>query len=93
VDFKRAWHSALKDAKITKLRFHDIRHTFGTRAIDGGAPLSAVKEIMGHADIRTTMRYVHATEEGKRKAVEAAATWGKQKKSATNLPQSKKAAG
>jgi hypothetical protein len=35
---------------------------------------------MGHADIHTTMRYVHATEEGKRKAVEAAANWGKQEK-------------
>jgi integrase len=55
--------------------------------------LSAVKEVMGHADIHTTMRYVHATEEGKRKAVEAAANWGKQKKPATNLPQRKKAAG
>jgi site-specific recombinase XerD len=32
-----------------------------------------VKEVMDHADIRTTMRYVHATDEGKRKAVEAAA--------------------
>ncbi len=93
VDFKKAWHSALRDAKITELRFHDIRHTFGTRAIDAGAPLSAVKEIMGHADIRTTMRYVHATEAGKRAAVEAAAKWGKQEKPATNLPQSKKATG
>jgi integrase len=43
------------------------------RAIDDGAPLSAVKEVMGHMDIRTTMRYVHATDEGKRRAVEAAA--------------------
>jgi integrase len=73
VDFKKAWHSALRDAKITRLRFHDIRHTFGTRAIDSGSPLSAVKEIMGHADIRTTVRYVHTTEAGKRAAVEAAA--------------------
>jgi hypothetical protein len=47
--------------------------TFGTRAIDGGATISAVKEVMGHVDINTTMRYVHATEEGKRRAVEAAA--------------------
>src|SRR5687767_14652070 len=47
VDFKKAWKSALREAKINKLRFHDIRHTFGTRAIDAGAPLSAVKEVMG----------------------------------------------
>jgi integrase len=72
-DVKTAWRTALRDAKIEGLRFHDLRHTFGTRAIDGGAPLSAVKEVMGHMDIRTTMRYVHATDEGKRRAVEAAA--------------------
>jgi hypothetical protein len=39
------------------------------------------------------MRYVNATEEGKRKPVEAAANWSKQKKPTTNLPQNKKAAG
>jgi hypothetical protein len=37
------------------------------------APLSAVKEVMGHMDIHTTVRYVYATDEGKRCAVEAAA--------------------
>ena len=70
---KKGWAAALRDAGIAPIRFHDIRHTFGTRAVDGGAPLSVVKEMMGHADIRTTMRYVHATDEGKRTVVEAAA--------------------
>jgi hypothetical protein len=32
-----------------------------------------VRDVMGHVDIRTTMRYVHGTDEGKRRAVEAAA--------------------
>jgi integrase len=71
-DIKTAWWNALKDAGIAGLRFQDIRHTFGTRAIDNGAPLSAVKEVMGHMDIHTTMRYVHVTDEGKRRAVDAA---------------------
>jgi integrase len=39
---------------------------------DGDAPVSAVKEVMGHVDIVTTMRYVHVTDSGKRRAVEAA---------------------
>src|SRR5215470_9478518 len=47
------------------------RHTFGTRAADAGVPLGAVAAVMGHADIHTTMRYAHATDEGKRRAVEA----------------------
>jgi integrase len=72
-DIKKGWAAALRDAGIAHIRFHDIRHTFGTRAVDGGAPLSAVKEVMGHSDIRTTIRYVDATDECKRKAVEAEA--------------------
>jgi len=87
-DIKTAWRSALEDAGIPHIPFHCAgRHTSGTRAIDGGAPLSAVKEVMGHSDIRTTMRYVHATDEGKRRAVEAAVIAGVKSPSATNLPQ------
>ena len=87
---KKGWAAALRDAGIAHIRFHDIRHTFGTRAVDGGAPLSAVKEVMGHADIRTTMRYVHATDEGKRKAVEAVAEV-KASAPASHLPHKKRA--
>ena len=57
------------------------------RTIDGGTPLRVVKEVMGHSDIRTTMRYVHATDEGKRRAVEAAVSASVKLRSATNLPQ------
>lgn len=49
--------------------------------------MSAVKEMMGHVDIHTTMRYVHVTEEGKRRAVEAAAKSRVKSNPATNLPQ------
>ncbi|MFL5904178.1 MAG: tyrosine-type recombinase/integrase [Solirubrobacteraceae bacterium] len=40
------------------MRFHDVRHTFGTLAVQEFA-LSDVKAYMGHADIATTMIYVH----------------------------------
>jgi integrase len=89
LDIKKAWASAVKDAGLEPIRFHDVRHTFGTRAIDGGAPLSAVKEVMGHANVQTTMRYVHATDQGKRMAVEAAA---KAKSPAPLLHHQRKAA-
>jgi integrase len=75
--FKTAWKTACKKAGITNLRFHDLRHTFGTRAIDNGAPLSAVQKVMGHKTIQTTMQYVHATDEGKRRAVQAVEAAGK----------------
>ncbi len=40
------------------LRFHDLRHTFGSLAINS-ASIVQVQAWMGHADIKTTMRYLH----------------------------------
>jgi len=70
-DIKMAWHNACRKAGIDNLRIHDLRHTFGTRAADAGVPLVAIGKVMGHASIQTTMRYAHATDEGKRRAVQA----------------------
>ena len=68
---KNAWNTACRNAGITNLRFHDLRHTFGTRAVDNGASIAVVQKVMGHKSIETTMQYVHATDEGKRRVVEA----------------------
>lgn len=55
---RRRYKHALKDAALRPLRFHDLRHTFGTRMI-AKADIRRVQEWMGHADIQTTMRYLH----------------------------------
>ena len=55
---RRRFHAALERAGLPKLRLHDLRHTFGTLAVQA-FPLSDVKAYMGHADIQTTMIYVH----------------------------------
>jgi integrase len=63
--------SALRDrykaararAGLRPLRFHDLRHTFGTLAVRK-AEVPAVQAWMGHADIQTTMRYVHHRDRG-----------------------------
>jgi integrase len=70
-DIKNAFSAALKKAGIEDFRFHDIRHSAGTRMADAGVPITAVSDILGHADIRTTMRYAHATDEARRRAVNA----------------------
>jgi integrase len=55
---RRRFHGALERSGLPKLRLHDLRHTFGTLAVQA-FPLSDVKAYMGHADIQTTMIYVH----------------------------------
>ncbi len=55
---RRRYQTALKRASLRVLRFHDLRHTFGTRMI-AHADIRRVQEWMGHADIQTTMRYLH----------------------------------
>ncbi len=55
---RRRYKAALRQAKLRQLRFHDLRHTFGTRMI-AKADIRRVQEWMGHADIQTTMKYLH----------------------------------
>ena len=55
---RRRFYGALKRAGLDHIRFHDLRHTFGTIAVQA-FPLTDVKAFMGHADISTTMVYVH----------------------------------
>ena len=68
-DVKKSFSTACRQAGITDFRFHDLRHTFGTRLADAGVDVVKIKELMGHASIVTTMRYIHATDQGKRGAI------------------------
>jgi integrase len=70
-DVKTGFKAACEEAAIGGFRFHDLRHTFGTRAADAGEALTSIAAVMGHADIHTTMRYAHATDAGRRRVVEA----------------------
>ena len=74
---RRRYKDALKRAALRPLRFHDLRHTFGTRMI-AKADIRRVQEWMGHADIQTTMRYLHYAprEEDARLVAEAFAVDG-----------------
>src|SRR6266542_4571002 len=73
VEIKYSFARAIKDAKITDLRFHDLRHTAATRMGDVGADAFTLAAIFGWSDIRMAMRYTHAMEDAKRRAVEAIA--------------------
>jgi integrase len=67
---RKAHADALEAAEIKPtFRLYDLRHTFGSRTAMAGVDLPTLKELMGHSDISTTMRYVHPTPEHKKEAV------------------------
>jgi integrase len=55
---RRRYDAAINRAGPRRLRFHDLRHTFGTRMI-AKADIRRVQDWMGHADVQTTMKYLH----------------------------------
>jgi integrase len=60
---RRRYTVALAGAGLRSLRFHDLRHTFGSLAITC-ADIVEVQAWMGHADIKTTMHYLHYRDRG-----------------------------
>lgn len=67
---KTAFVAACRRAEIAGLRFHDLRHTFGSRLVEKGADIETVRSLLGHASIAVTQRYIHTTDERRRTAVE-----------------------
>jgi integrase/recombinase XerD len=52
---------ARKELNIPEATVHTLRHSFATHLIEAGAPIHAVKELLGHQQIETTMVYLHLT--------------------------------
>lgn len=50
---------AIRNAGLEGVRIHTLRHTHATRLVQNGLSIYEVREILGHSDIKTTMRYAH----------------------------------
>ena len=61
---RRRFERGRDAAGLEPLRFHDLRHTYGSLLIAGGIDLASVKAAMGHSRITTTERYLHARPAG-----------------------------
>ncbi len=59
----------MKAAKVPDFHFHDLRHTFASWAIQLGATLPELKDLLGHNSLAMVMRYAHLSPEHLRSAV------------------------
>jgi integrase len=53
----KSYQRHLRAAGVRQVRFHDLRHTFGTRMAAAGVPMRTLQEWMGHRDYKTTLIY------------------------------------
>jgi integrase len=70
VNIKRAWAILCASAGITGLRIHDLRHSFASQLVSGGASLPLIGALLGHSNPATTARYTHLYDDPQRQAVE-----------------------
>lgn len=68
---QQKFSAQLAECNISGVTFHTLRHTFATRCIEAGVDVKTLSELLGHADVKTTLnRYVHSSLELKQKSVD-----------------------
>ncbi len=70
LSFKKAFERLLERTNITDASIHTMRHTYASHLVMVGIGLGTVRDLLGHADIRTTMIYAHLSPEHLQNAVQ-----------------------
>jgi len=68
-NIQTSWDGLRKAAGMPGLHFHDLRHDFASQLTMAGVSLAVVRELLGHADFETTLKYAHLAPETARAAV------------------------
>lgn len=81
---RTAFEAARADLGVA-VRFHDLRHAFGSWLAGAGVPMTSVRDLMGHSSLAVTSRYAHVSAPHLREAIDALArvshgTKGKRRK-------------
>jgi site-specific recombinase XerD len=87
-DWSRKLEECVTAAGIDNFRpYHDLRHTFASRAVMAGVQLSGVQEFLGHRSIVTTMRYAHMAPEHQKANIEKLVTRPKTRQASRRRPR------
>lgn len=84
---RRRLRKACERAGVQVVSWHDLRHTFASHLVARSAPLLAVQKLLGHSDIKMTMRYSHLGPDQLRDAVALLAPTSKSEVSAQRQPE------
>lgn len=67
---KTQWRRDRADSGVVDFRWHDFRHTAGSRTLRGSKNLRAVQQLLGHEKIESTLRYAHVLDQDVAEAIE-----------------------
>ncbi|PIQ86080.1 MAG: hypothetical protein COV73_05095, partial [Candidatus Omnitrophica bacterium CG11_big_fil_rev_8_21_14_0_20_43_6] len=68
---RKSFFTALRKSDIINFRFHGLRHTYASQLVMSGVDINTTRELLGHKDIRMTLRYSHLSPDHKKRAVES----------------------
>ena len=60
---QKTWSMVRERAELGAMRIHDLRHSFASFAVANGENVIAIGKALGHADMRTTMHYLHVADQ------------------------------